>query len=66
MGNGSPTEIYPRLTLKLSHDKSDLNTRNGVKGMTFMKHPGSSPVPPLIVSLLPSQELVALFPPTGC
>ena len=35
MGNGSPTEIHPRLTLKLNDDKSDLNTRNGVKGDDF-------------------------------
>lgn len=34
-GNGSPTEIHPRLTLKLNDDKSDLNTRNSVKGDDF-------------------------------
>lgn len=35
MGNGSPTEIHSRLTLKPYDDKSDLNTRNGVKGDEF-------------------------------
>lgn len=35
MGNGSSTEIHPRSTLKINDGKSDLNTRNSVKGDDF-------------------------------